>query len=94
MLERREVVTTKLRDLTGQRFGRLTVICRANDFVCSSGRKITMWHCLCDCGTEKDIASTSLINGAYIAHLRLHQKNIIEKDKIKFAKHKRVLVVA
>lgn len=55
---------SKLRDLTGQRFGRLIAIKRADNFVCSSGRKITMWHCVCDCGNEKDIAMTSLVNGA------------------------------
>lgn len=46
--------------MTGQKFGRLTACYRTDDFVCSSGRKLTMWHCVCDCGNEKDVASTSL----------------------------------
>lgn len=35
------------RDLTGFRFGRLTVLSRA-----PSGVKQAMWFCKCDCGTE------------------------------------------
>lgn len=38
----------KLIDMTGQRFGALTVTGRAPSSV--SGR--TMWRCVCDCGTE------------------------------------------
>ena len=55
---------SEIRDLSGQRFGRLVVVNRAKNFICSSGREITMWHCVCDCGVEKDVASTSLVNGA------------------------------
>lgn len=46
-------------DLTGQRFGRLTVIrpdCRTND-------RHIKWLCLCDCGNEKTISSASLRAG-------------------------------
>lgn len=45
-------------DLTGKKFGRLTVVCRAEN---KNGR--TMWHCLCDCGNEKDIIATNLTRG-------------------------------
>lgn len=48
-----------LRDLTGQRFGNLTV----EEF---AGRDINgnvMWRCRCDCGKEKNIQHFSLING-------------------------------
>jgi hypothetical protein len=38
----------KLRDLTGQRFGRLTVIERAMN----SPHGMTKWLCKCDCGAE------------------------------------------
>ena len=37
---------SKLVDLTGKRFGRLTVIRRAPQ----EGRKFTRWECRCDCG--------------------------------------------
>lgn len=38
---------SKLIDLTGQRFGRLTVICRAD-----TKSKDVKWLCKCDCGNE------------------------------------------
>lgn len=43
-------------DLTGQRFGRLVVTERAPN----QGAKV-MWHCICDCGGEKDVQSFNLI---------------------------------
>lgn len=40
----------KVVDLTGQRFGRLTVIKRADDYIELSGRHRVRWLCKCDCG--------------------------------------------
>lgn len=53
-----------LEDLTGQRFGRWTVICRAESVVEPSGSKATVWHCRCDCGVERDIRAGSLKSGS------------------------------
>lgn len=50
-------------DLTGQRFGKLTVIDRADDIIDKSGRKIVAWHCKCDCGKKCVVRSTNLKNG-------------------------------
>lgn len=49
----------KVKDLTGQRFGRLVAIEEAgrNKF----GKAI--WKCKCDCGTEKIISSINLTSG-------------------------------
>lgn len=46
-------------DLTGRRFGRLTVVktCGRND------QKKILWKCKCDCGGEKIVSSTLLKNG-------------------------------
>lgn len=53
-----------INDLTGKRFGKLTVMCRGNDYIApTTGKKYVRWHCLCDCGREKDIASSSLKRG-------------------------------
>lgn len=52
------------KDITGQRFGKLTVMYQAGDFVNDEGKHIAMWHCQCDCGNEKDILGTSLRYGA------------------------------
>lgn len=47
-----------LEDLTGQRFGRLVVVSRADSI---SGA--TIWNCKCDCGKEKKVYATNLKRG-------------------------------
>lgn len=39
-------------NLTGQKFGRLTVIKQVEDFVTSKGKHYAQWLCKCDCGGE------------------------------------------
>lgn len=46
------------RDLTGQKFGRITVISRAEN----RGRQ-TFWLCACSCGDEKEICAYNLTRG-------------------------------
>ena len=46
------------RDLTGQKYGRLTVIGLAD-----TGTRKTYWVCKCDCGNIKTIRSDSLTSG-------------------------------
>lgn len=48
----------KPNDMTGKRFGRLTVLHRAQN---RSG--MTAWHCRCDCGTELDVIAHNLVIG-------------------------------
>lgn len=50
---------SKPRNLTGQRFGNLVAISRADND--PSGK--TRWLCRCDCGEEKVILSTNLVRG-------------------------------
>lgn len=47
----------KLIDLTGKKYGRLTVVKRAG-----SQGKNTTWLCICDCGTECIVQSSNLKN--------------------------------
>lgn len=49
---------SKIRDLTGQKFGRLTVIGLKD----TETRK-TYWVCQCDCGNVKEIRSDNLLDG-------------------------------
>ena len=49
----------KLIDLTGQKFGRLLVIKKAEKYTTQ-----VKWVCKCDCGKIKEIAGQSLRNGA------------------------------
>lgn len=41
-----------LKDLTGQKFGRLTVTERAPTYISPKGGHVTRWRCLCECGKE------------------------------------------
>lgn len=54
---------SKLLDLTGQRFGRLTVIKRAEDRIRKSGKHEICWLCKCDCGNEKVVSRDNLKSG-------------------------------
>lgn len=51
-------------DLTGRKFHRWTVLYRTENKIEPSGRKVTMWQCVCDCGVEKAIRSGSLKSGS------------------------------
>ena len=53
----------KLVDLTGQRFGRLTVIERAEDYISKSGYHQVQWRCGCDCGRTTTVNAQSLRRG-------------------------------
>jgi len=67
---------TKLKDLTGQRFGRLLVIKE-------SGRNKqgkAMWFCRCDCGNHKVVYSYSLISGATLSCGCLHNEGLSERS--------------
>lgn len=52
-----------LKDLTGKRFGRLTVLSRAPDRVQNSGRHRVMWNCVCDCGNKRVVYGDNLKKG-------------------------------
>lgn len=51
----------KALNITGQRYGRLTVLYYAGNSAGKRPRR--MWRCLCDCGKEKDIGIDGLQNG-------------------------------
>ena len=50
----------KLIDLTGQRFGKLTVLRRAENYVRPNGHKESTWVCCCECGNEITVTRTNL----------------------------------
>lgn len=51
------------KDLSGQKFGRWTVISRAEDQITSKGYHNIMWLCECDCGNRKVVRGKSLVGG-------------------------------
>lgn len=54
-------------DLTGQKFGRLTVIERAKDHIQTNGRHTVCWLCKCECGNTCEIRSADLKRGATVS---------------------------
>ena len=63
---------TKIEDLTGRRFGRLTVLERVEDYRCETWypwlekpivNKTAQWLCRCDCGNEKVVIGANLRAG-------------------------------
>ena len=51
---------SSFKDLTGEHFGKLTVLYRLPDHITPSGQKQRMWHCKCKCGNECDVYATQL----------------------------------
>lgn len=54
----------RLIDLTGQRFGKLTVLWRESDKVYSNGAIAVKWMCRCDCGQLIAVYANSLRKGS------------------------------
>ena len=50
-------------DLTGQRFGRLTVKKEADKYISPQGLKFVQWLCKCDCGNDTIVLATNLKKG-------------------------------
>lgn len=55
---------SKLIDLTGRRFGRLTVMERYGRHEVSPGVTYATWLCKCDCGQEVVVIGQNLRQGA------------------------------
>lgn len=53
----------KVKDLTGQIFGKLTVIKRVNNKILPSGYPQTMWECQCECGNKTIVMGSNLKRG-------------------------------
>lgn len=50
----------KLIDRTGNRYGHLKVLRRAQDKIFPSGKKGVVWECLCDCGERVNVLASNL----------------------------------
>jgi hypothetical protein len=72
------------KDLIGQKFGKLTIISRAENKVNKSGKSRTMWNCICDC----DNNSIIVVSGDYLKRSKCPscgceaRKNRIEKNRV------------
>lgn len=69
----------RVKDLTGEKFGRLTVLER-----CGKNKNGNVeWRCLCDCGKEKIVSGGKLTSGDVQSCGCLHK----ERQKIAVTKH-------
>lgn len=53
----------RLEDITGQKFGRLTVVARGEDYVSPDGKHRPRWICECECGGTVLVQTPALKNG-------------------------------
>lgn len=56
-------MSVEAEDLTGRRYGRYTVIGRAESYISKSGTYQTRWLCRCDCGNERIVFAQALKSG-------------------------------
>ena len=81
----------KLIDLIGQKFGKLTVVSRANDHITPKGQHKTQWYCRCDCGNEKLIVvmATHLRTGHTTSCGCVYEENLkqLHNNKKKYNKY-------
>lgn len=54
-------------DLSGKRYGKLTVIEEVAPHYSPSGARQTMWRCICDCGNEVIASAGNLRTGHYVS---------------------------
>lgn len=59
----KEKKPSKAMDLSGKKFGKLTVVKRVEDYISPSGNHLTQWLCKCDCGNYKIAKTSYLMNG-------------------------------
>lgn len=65
-----------VKDLTGHRYERLTVISRGEDYTSPKGEKHVRWICRCDCGNECLVDSNDLVRGHTKSCGCLHQETL------------------
>lgn len=51
------------KDLIGQKFGKLTVLERADNYISPSGQSLVRYRCQCECGNIVEVMATSLVQG-------------------------------
>jgi hypothetical protein len=66
-------------DITGQRFGRLTVVACAG----RTKRGNTIWTCRCDCGNEKIVQASHLRSGSTTSCGCLRQEGYVNRGRKK-----------
>lgn len=65
---------SKIKDITGERFGRLTAVRVAELKQRNNGRHRVMWECKCDCGNTCVVVRDALISGDTLSCGCLHRE--------------------
>lgn len=78
-----------VKDLSGQRFGRLTVIERAG----SDKYKHVIWKCRCDCGEVRAVCSGNLLRGLTKSCGCLKVQNLIKRNTVHGKRNNRLYLV-
>ena len=69
------------KDLTGQRFGRLTVLRLCEEpYISPSGKKTRRWICRCDCGREISVLQNALTGKHQITGQRYDRATLRAAD--------------
>lgn len=77
-----------LKDLTGKKYGLLTVVSRGEDYVYPNGKRRPRWNCQCDCGGTALVQGGALQNGktqscGCLRHeLLVRRARISSKDRV------------
>lgn len=72
----------QMNDLTGQRFGKLVVLCESDE----KSRLGVMWVCQCDCGNVTTVPSTKLMSGHTKSCGCLRGKTLIDETGHRYGK--------
>ena len=69
---------SNLIDITGNKYGHLTVVRRGHDLIKKNGKKEPRWVCLCDCGNpnEVEVLGYNLKNGNSVSCGCLRKENV------------------
>ena len=62
-LNKERTSSVSLKNRIGERFGRLIVVERADDYVAKNGKHHVRWKCICDCGNTTIVESSDLASG-------------------------------
>lgn len=69
------------KDLTGKRFGRLTIIKQVEDYISPKGNHYSQWFCKCDCGGDTIARGDDLNNKKVISCGCIKSENATIRNK-------------
>ena len=71
------------KDLTGMKFGKLTVLYRVSDYISPLGQHLTRYKCQCECGNFTEVDGTKLRRNETLSCGCLTKDNFIQYNRIR-----------